>query len=272
MNNMLELAINAKEIYFYRIYEVTDDIDNMNYSFYGDREINRKLIDNGYIIAKNRDEFKEILRVNYPDIHFGRKKNSDIGYQYVSVIYHSKYELYKSQMISYKCDNCYKEINTDYFNLNIHLVNCGLWIGIGKQTDKKYNFCCDDCRNQYEQKLRAEETAKNGDMYVDVYVDKSSFNEYSDGFIYKITKKSTGEFYIGQTRYVPMYRWMQHLKTERFSMKNIIDYIFEIIETCPINMLNERESHYINMYKTDPLNLNVMIPKDKKQLSLEFED
>lgn len=262
--------IDDKEIYFYRIYEVTNDIDNMNYSFYGDREINRKLVDNGYIIAENKDEFKEILKDTYPNIHFGRKKNVDLGYQYVSVIYHSKYELYKSQMISYKCDNCGKQITTDYFNLNSCLINCALWIGIGKKTDEKYNFCCEECKNIYEQKLKDEETSKNGDMYVDEYVDRNSFNEYSDGYIYKITKKSTGEFYIGQTRYVPMYRWMQHLRTERFNIKNISDYIFEVIETCHVDMLNERESHYINMYKDNPLSLNIMIPKDKKQLSLEL--
>lgn len=262
--------MNNEEIYFYRIYEVTDDANNMNYSFYSDREINRKLIDNGYIIAKDRDEFKKIIQITYPNIHFGRKNNCEVGYQYVSVIYHNKYELYESQMIEYECNNCGKKIKTDYFNLNSYLVNCGMWIGIGKKTDNKYSFCCEECKNQYEKKLISEETAKNGDMYVDTFVSKDSFNEYSDGFIYQISKKSTGEFYIGQTRYVPMYRWMQHLKTERFNIKNIADYVFEILETCPTDKLNERESHYINMYKMDPLNLNIMIPNNKEQLSLEL--
>lgn len=61
------------------------------------------------------------------------------------------------------------------------------------------------------------------------------------------------------------------LRTERFDIKNICDYLFEVIEICPINKLNERESHYINLYKDNPLNLNIMIPKDKEQLKLDME-
>lgn len=38
-----------------------------------------------------------------------------------------------------------------------------------------------------------------------------------------------------------------------------------------VSNLNERESHYINLYKNDPLNLNIMIPKDKEQLKLDME-
>ena len=69
------------------------------------------------------------------------------------------------------------------------------------------------------------------------------------GYIYKISKKSTGEFYIGQTIYLPIFRWGQHLKTDRFDMKGIVDYQFEVIEIVPIteNIL-AREKYYIQKF------------------------
>jgi hypothetical protein len=258
------------EAYFYRIYEVTTEEESVNYSFYEDRVIRRKLIDNGYIIAKDRDEFKSILKETYPDINFGRKKDCDIGYKYVTVIYHNKYDIAKGYIFDYECDNCKKRIYGDRFNLNTYLYNCSLWIGVGKRTDEKYKFCCEKCKNEYEERLKAEETQKNGNMLIDSYVDKNSWNN-EKGYIYKISKKSTGEFYIGQTRYTPIFRWGQHLLSERFDIKNIDDYIFEVIEKCPFEKLNERESHYINLYKNDSRNLNKAIPNNYEQLALEVE-
>ena len=68
-----------------------------------------------------------------------------------------------------------------------------------------------------------------------MWIDKSLFTENQStnkiiGYIYKITKRSTGEFYIGETTYVPIFRWGQHLLTERFNIDNIKDYIFEVID------------------------------------------
>lgn len=72
------------------------------------------------------------------------------------------------------------------------------------------------------------------------------FTEDISGYIYKISKKSTGEFYIGQTMYAPVFRWGQHLKTERFPIKNITDYKFEVIEIVPkTENILEREKYYI---------------------------
>lgn len=94
------------------------------------------------------------------------------------------------------------------------------------------------------------------------------------GYIYKITKKSTGEFYVGQTIYVPVFRWGQHLKTERFDIKNILDYQFEVIEIVPKgeNIL-EREKYWIQkMYLENPalsLNISCTANLNPNQLRLE---
>lgn len=75
------------------------------------------------------------------------------------------------------------------------------------------------------------------------------FTEDIAGYIYKISKKSTGEFYIGQTMYAPVFRWGQHLKTNRFPIKDITDYKFEVIEIVPrTENILEREKYYIQKY------------------------
>lgn len=261
------------EIFVYRIYEACDEKEKTyNYGIF-DSEVNRKLIDSGYIFAKDREQFKEIVKQTYPNINFGRKKNAPIGFQYCSVVYHSKCDSDKrnSQILNYKCDYCGKEVFNDVFSTSYNLYRTCQYIGFGKKTDSKYYYCSQECKDKHCEDLKKEEQEKNGNNYVDEFITKESFSSFSDGFIYKISKKSTGEFYIGQTRYVPIFRWGQHLKTERFDIKNINDYVFEVIEVCDKEKLNERESHYINLYKDDPLNLNIVIPKDKEQLKLKFE-
>lgn len=87
------------------------------------------------------------------------------------------------------------------------------------------------------------------------------FTEDVAGYIYKISKKSTGEFYIGQTMYAPVFRWGQHLKTDRFPIENITDYKFEVIEIVPkTKNILEREKYYIQkFYKENPeKSLNIM--------------
>lgn len=98
------------------------------------------------------------------------------------------------------------------------------------------------------------------------WISENSFdNSTQAGYIYLITKKSTGQFYVGQTSYVPIFRWGQHLKTERFPVENIEDYTFEVLEIVPTgeNIL-EREKHWIQeMYKSDPeLSLNIACTKN----------
>ena len=60
---------------------------------------------------------------------------------------------------------------------------------------------------------------------------------------------------------MPIFRWGQHLKTDRFNLNGILDYQFEVIEVVPIteNIL-EREKYYIQKYyKENPKkSLNIM--------------
>ena len=93
------------------------------------------------------------------------------------------------------------------------------------------------------------------------FIEKDMFTKDISGYIYKITKKSTGEFYVGKTIYAPIWRWGQHLKTERFPIEKITDYKFEVLEIVPKNEnILVREKHYIQkFYKENPKkSLNIM--------------
>ena len=70
--------------------------------------------------------------------------------------------------------------------------------------------------------------------------------------IYKITQKSTGMNYIGQSINV-IRRLEQHLNDEtddwhKIMQNNLQDWSIEIIEHCEEEQLNEREQYWINYY------------------------
>jgi hypothetical protein len=85
--------------------------------------------------------------------------------------------------------------------------------------------------------------------------------------IYKITNKTTGMCYIGQTTQPFTLRWWQHFsKNNNSSAKfrkeiektKITDWIFEVIEITKKENLNTRESYFINKYDSIENGYNTM--------------
>lgn len=86
--------------------------------------------------------------------------------------------------------------------------------------------------------------------------------------IYKITRKSTGEIYIGRATAVDK-RWAEHVKMA-FSIGSIAhstlhtlmekegvwNFTFELLEEVPKDQLNEREKYYIDFYDSKKYGLN----------------
>lgn len=107
----------------------------------------------------------------------------------------------------------------------------------------KKRFCSYRCKEVYE---RRERHNLKIDEQEELYIEKDMFTEDVAGYVYKITKKNTGEFYVGQTMYAPIFRWGQHLKTERFPISKITDYKFEVIEIVSKNCnILDRERYWI---------------------------
>ena len=140
-------------------------------------------------------------------------------------------------------------------------------------------FCSEACKTQKTEELKKEFNQYNEehDLLPEFYVNQNTFSScFGFGYIYKITKKSTGEFYVGQTKYNPIFRWWQHLTTERFNVSNIDDYIFEVIEVVKKEsreQLLAREAYWINheAEKCPEKSLNRQFP-DQEEWKKRVED
>lgn len=211
-------------------------------------------------ICNSREHFKEIMRSMYgEDIAFKNSKKLPIGTPYIVIISEDCYdaEEYVSVM-DYTCSCCGKHFKAIPKSLRrIHSfwefdkLNHNLYIS-RKDELESLVFCSSTCQEKTVGAIKQEFEAYNedNDCVPEFYVDRNTFASYSQyGYIYKITKRSTGEFYVGQTKYNPIFRWGQHLTTDRFKMDNIMDYIFEVIDIVTYEnreQLLAKEAYWIN--------------------------
>ena len=253
----------------YRIYEVADEEtakknreNDMNFGIFSStsKAENTELVMDCKV-CDSRDQFKEIIRAEYGEkIAFAyRKDKMKAGDLYCIVIGEHCYDTERYfQKHTFTCAQCGHTITT-YLKNKIEFGNYEIkhrFFGI--EEYRKKQFCSEGCKWKYEQ----EELARiRPDDDKEFYVTRDMFTEQVAGYIYLITKKTTGEFYVGQTIYAPVFRWAQHLKTERFNIKGILDYQFEVIKIVPKgeNIL-EREKYWIQKkYKENPAkSLNIM--------------
>lgn len=268
----------------YRIYEVVDEQtakenlkQNLDFGFYTStsKACNTELLMD-CLICDSREQFKDIIRSEYgKDIKFRYSKNLNTGDLYCIIIGEHCYNMEKYfNKIKFTCDCCGATIET-YFGKAIYFSDYEVrhnFYGIQEYAEKR--FCSYNCKQLYKDK---EHIKLNPDDEQEFFVSKDMFTENIAGYIYLITKKSTGEFYVGQTIHAPIFRWGQHLKTDRFPIENITDYIFEVLEIVDKdeNIL-DREKYYIQKYyvKDPEKSLNYMCTKniveDDRQLSVSL--
>lgn len=73
--------------------------------------------------------------------------------------------------------------------------------------------------------------------------------------IYKITNKLNGKSYVGQSVNI-QHRWYQHCHTDELYIDKAIQkygkqmFIFEVIELCKVDNLDERETYWIHFCNT----------------------
>lgn len=251
----------------YRIYEVTDaktaeenlkkDLEFGLFSSTSKAKNIELLMD--CIICDTREQFKEIIRCEYGNIPFRYSRKLNVGDLYCVIIGEHCYntERYFNK-VTFKCDYCGAKVETysgKFLSFsNYEIFTC--FYGIEDYSAKR--FCCEKCKQEYRER---EKKKINPDGDSEFYINKDMFSTDIAGYIYKITKKSTKEFYIGQTQYAPVFRWGQHLKTDRFPISNITDYQFNVIEiVSKSENILEREKYYIQKYyKENPeKSLNIM--------------
>ena len=229
-------------------------------------------------ICESRDHFKELIREEYgSDIAFRNSKKLNTGDLYCIIIGEHCWntERYFNR-IEYTCACCGCKV-TGYIDKSHRIEDYEIRNKLCNQLDKysDLRFCSYKCHEHFLERER-QKCLDNG-LIDESFITKDSYSYNGiSGYIYKITKKTTGEFYIGQTIYAPIFRWGQHLKTDRFNIKGITDYQFEVIEVVPkdLNIL-EREKYYIQKYyKENPeKSLNIMCTAniDANQIELESE-
>ena len=84
--------------------------------------------------------------------------------------------------------------------------------------------------------------------------------------IYKITNSITGQVYIGQSVSIEE-RWNTHKRLSQLPNENnklyqsikeygLNNFVFEVIEECPTEELNEKEIYWIDFYNSVKMGLN----------------
>lgn len=261
------------------IYRVYEKVEGNNTGWFNDNIILQQEVCH----CETREQFKEMMRDMYgKDVAFRNSSKLEAGKIFISIISENCYnpELYL-KLFKHKCSECGKE-----------------WLANGKEYVygfrealverespayhqlNKYNFkwsearfCCTECRDKYE-KVFIDEAIKfreQNDDVEDIWITKERYSSWTNGYIYMISKKSTGEFYVGKTKYNPVFRWGQHLLTNRFKMDNINDYVFEVLEQVnDLNDLAAREAYWINKKRNEnpSLSLNIQIPKEDNRISI----
>lgn len=263
----------------YRIYEVCEPEERQ--SEYWSRDDGKRIISQEVLICESRNQFKNIIKDLYgdEDIRFRASRNYSVGQKYCVIIGEQCWntESYTT-IIKCHCDTCH----TEFLALSKHIHSIDkhtLEYDLGANYDKYSGlmFCSEKCKRKGIEKAKIEYMSEV-DLPDDFngWVSTDNLTVGKGGYIYKISKRSTGEFYVGQSVYAPVFRWGQHLKTSRFPLSNIEDYIFEVIESVDdVKCLNEREKHWIQtMYIQNPeKSLNISLTKnipivDKGQMQL----
>jgi hypothetical protein len=93
-------------------------------------------------------------------------------------------------------------------------------------------FCSYECRRQTTSKLKGDEGEwqeregydRNGGIF---------------GYIYHIYNRRTNMHYIGRTKYMPFFRWQEHVKSK--TKGEITDLVFDII--CEVRV---KDNQYLN--------------------------
>ena len=254
----------------YRIYEIVEVDARLKYSFYhltDDEEPNlvkdKVELSMDICICESREQFKQLIGEMYPGIKFANNKSLPLGSTLCIIIGEHAWEETKERYFNkkeYVCSECQSKVTT-YVNSEIKCSGYDFSLLEKRNIDYSNKlFCSNRCKSNYVERER--ERIKNETDNEGEWITKESFTNPNRviGYIYKITKRSTREFYVGQTIYVPIFRWGQHLNTTRFSLDNIADYMFEVIELVyDGTIILEREKYWIQkMYKENPrLSLNI---------------
>lgn len=213
---------------------------------------------------EDREKIKNIIKnkcntLKLNDIYFRRPKKKNVVYAIILDSTEFFYNRFCNEIDTF-CFFCHKKIKGKemYFKNKV----------LSDEDDhhnKKVYFCDYDCLSRfkdaiYYSKLEGE------------FQQKAKQHNNILGYIYHIYNRVEDKHYIGQTMYMPFFRWQEHIKNG--DKGNICDMIFDVITEIYHNnkktteenkrYINNIEAWWINKFKQDGCRVfNIKIPKVK---------
>lgn len=181
----------------------------------------------GRVEAQDQKEARAMVQAMYGEDIPGRVAKKDRSKPFI--LHVKKMDAYLARLFEPRaCKQCGNEFR------RIDLYNDQ------HEAYKGPDFCSQACANA----AKAADMVPGGD---DPYGNKAI------PCIYRITNKPTGKVYIGQTRQAFTLRWWQHVKWGTSDCKfhtalresALTDWMFEVVEVCEADTLDEREAHWI---------------------------
>ncbi|WP_103108573.1 GIY-YIG nuclease family protein [Brevibacillus reuszeri] len=256
-----------------------------DYSFERDASEKGTLLDEFYLKDVERDEAKKIVRERYchgtsNEMKFARPKKKDGVYAIVMDSDKYFYDRFYKQIDSY-CFSCHIPLKGKASEFPREYIGEGnRWEAVDydefDDSDRTAYFCTYDCRADFNRTQRSvdaegvfqeKEEGRNGTVF---------------GYIYLIYNRTQDEYYIGQTRYLPFFRWQEHVKDG--SKGDLSDLSFHVLAEVNRNpkqndtenqlYLNNIEAWWISKYEHDGYKVkNLMKPRITLQdLKQKFND
>jgi hypothetical protein len=175
-----------------------------DYNFDRDAYDKGIMLDEFYLkdLVGGREEAKQAVRDRYSgkaqnEIAFAKPKKQKSGL-YAIVKESSKFFYDRfTKMIETYCFTCHKPISGKASEFPRAYLD--------GETEEATYFCNYDCKRDFHQKVdpfsegefQVKEEGESGDIF---------------GYIYLIYNKAENVYYVGQTRFMPFFRWQEHVK------------------------------------------------------------
>lgn len=249
--------------YFWiRIFDYRKEDGLKKYSLLDDFE-NRKgtLLDEYYLCGESmtRNKAKEIVKERSGVIKFAKPRKNDGIYALVMDSDKFFYDRFTKE-IDDICFECHKPIKGKEKDFPHIKTDSGV----------KHYFCSWKCKKKTLDRINpyVEGEWQNREGYED--------NGGVYGYIYHIYNRSTNMHYIGQTIYMPFFRWQEHAK--QGSKGKLEDLVFEVVTEVRVKSqkyLNNIEAwwikKFIHEYGKENV-MNVTVPKITiEDLEKEYE-
>lgn len=248
--------------YWIRIFDYKDDDELKEYTEIDVWEARRgTLLDEYYLCGEGmtREEVKKAVKERSGVEKFAKPRKHSGVYALILDSSLFFYERFMTEVDTF-CLNCHKKIKGKVKDFPRITVDNG----------ETYRFCSYDCKRVTYNKVNPysegefqerEGYESNGGVY---------------GYIYHIYNRSTDMHYIGQTVYMPFFRWQEHVKS---GLKgSITDLVFETVAEVRIKSqeyLNNIEAWWIQKFVHEygkERVMNITVPKlTMEDLIKEFE-